>query len=106
SGLMTVDMEHTFTRHGQWILLGLIQIGGLGVMTITYFFAYFFAGGVTLRNRIVLQDMLSEENLGHIGTVLGVIVGFTLLTEIAGATAIHAFLGNGVLAGDDRVFFS
>lgn len=106
TGLVTVDMEHTFTRHGQWIILGLIQIGGLGVMTITYFFAYFFAGGVTLRNRIALQDLLCEENLGHIGTVLGVIVGFTLVTEIAGAVAIYGFLGTGVLAGDDRVFFS
>jgi Trk-type K+ transport system membrane component len=106
TGLLSVDMEQTFTRHGQWIILGLIQIGGLGVMTITYFFAYFFAGGVTLRNRIALQDLLCEENLGHIGTVLGIIIGFTFITEIAGAVAIHAFLGTGVLAGDDRVFFS
>ncbi|MBC8039042.1 MAG: ATPase [Opitutaceae bacterium] len=106
TGLITVDMEQTFTRHGQWIILGLIQIGGLGVMTITYFFAYFFAGGVTLRNRIALQDLLCEENLGHIGTVLGVIVGFTLLTEIAGAVAIHSFVPASGLPGDDHVFFS
>lgn len=106
TGLLPIDMEQTFTRHGQWIILGLIQIGGLGVMTITYFFAYFFAGGITLRNRIALQDLLCEENLGHIGTVLGVIIGFTFLTEIAGAVAIHTFLGTGVLAGGDRVFFS
>lgn len=106
TGLITVDMEQTFTRHGQWMILGLIQIGGLGVMTITYFFAYFFAGGVTLRNRIALQDLLCEENLGHIGTVLGVIIGFTFLTELAGAVAIHAFLGQGIFAGEDRVFFS
>jgi trk system potassium uptake protein len=106
TGLITVDMEQTFTRHGQWILLGLIQVGGLGVMTITYFFAYFFAGGVTLRNRIALQDLLCEENLGHIGTVLGVIVGFTLLTEIAGAIAIHGFIPPGNTHIDDTVFFS
>lgn len=105
TGLIPVDMEQTFTRQGQWILLGLIQIGGLGVMTITYFFAYFFAGGVSLRNRVALQDLLCEENLGHIGTVLGVIVGFTLLTEIAGAVAINTFLGE-AFNGDERLFFS
>ena len=106
TGLITVDMEQTFTRHGQWIILGLIQVGGLGVMTITYFFAYFFAGGVTLRNRIALQDLLCEENLGHIGTVLGVIVGFTLVTEIVGAIAIYLFLSAGGSAGADPAFFS
>jgi Trk-type K+ transport system membrane component len=106
TGLVTVDVAESFTRHGQWIILGLLQIGGLGVMTITYFFAYFFAGGVTLRNRIALQDLLCEENLGHIGAVLGVIVGFTLLTEIAGAIAIHAFLTAGGVPSADPVFFS
>jgi Trk-type K+ transport system membrane component len=106
TGLTTLDTATAFTRHGQWIILGLIQVGGLGVMTITYFFAYFFAGGVSLRNRIALQDLLSEENLGQIGTVLGVIVGFTLLTELAGAACIHAFLGAPETTVDDPVFFS
>ena len=106
TGLISVDTAEVFTRHGQWIILGLIQVGGLGVMTITYFFAFFFAGGVSLRNRIALQDLLCEENLGHIGTVLGVIIGFTLATEIAGAVAIHAALDAGGLLAGDRVFFS
>src|SRR5690606_31585826 len=95
TGLVSVDTATAFTRHGQWIILGLIQVGGLGVMTITYFFAYFFAGGVSLRNQFALQDLLSEENLGHVGTVLGVIVGFTLLIELAGAVALHLVLSAG-----------
>jgi Trk-type K+ transport system membrane component len=106
TGLISVDTAEVFTRHGQWIILGLIQVGGLGVMTITYFLAFFFAGGVSLRNRIALQDLLCEENLGHIGTVLGVIIGFTLATEIVGALAIHAALDAGGLLAGDRVFFS
>lgn len=106
TGLVTVDMQADFTRHGQWIVLGLIQIGGLGVMTITYFFAYFFAGGVSLRNRVALQDLLSEENLGHIGTVLGVIVGFTLITELAGAFLIHTSLAGVSVPDGDLLFFS
>ena len=106
TGLISVDTAEVFTRHGQWIILGLIQVGGLGVMTITYFFAFFFAGGVSLRNRIALQYLLCEENLGHIGTVLGVIIGFTLATEIVGALAIHAALDAGGLLAGDRVFFS
>jgi trk system potassium uptake protein TrkH len=101
-----VDVPTTFSRHGQWIILGLIQIGGLGVMTLTYFFAYFLAGGVSLRSRIALRDLLSEENLDHIGTVLGVVVGFTLLIELAGAFLIHLSLRGSGLPPGELVFFS
>jgi len=106
SGLLTVDLPTTFSRHGQWIILGLIQVGGLGVMTLTCFFAHFFAGGVSLRSRIAMQDLLSEENLGQIGTLLGVIVGFTLLMELGGAFLIHLSLQSSGLPADDLVFFS
>lgn len=106
TGLSTVDLPTTFSRHGQWIVLGLIQLGGLGVMTLTYFFAYFLAGGVSLRSRIALQDLLSEENLTQVGTVLGVVVGFTLLIEIAGALLIHMSMQGSGLPPGELVFFS
>jgi Trk-type K+ transport system membrane component len=106
TGLSPVDVSATFTTHGQWILLGLIQLGGLGVMTITYFFAYFMAGGISLRNRIGLQDLLSEENLGQIGGVLTIIVTFTLGVEIIGAFFIHASLSGHPDAPENLAFFS
>ena len=99
TGLTTLDTATAFTRHGQWVILGLAQLGGLGVMTFTYFFAYFFAGGVSLRNRIALRDLLSEDTLGQAGSVLGTIVGFTFVCEAVGAVAIYGFLG----AGPDSV---
>jgi len=106
TGLVTVDVPTTFSRHGHWIILGLIQVGGLGLMTLTCFFAHFFAGGVSLRSRIAMQDLLSEENLGQIGTLLGVIVGFTLLMELGGAFIIHLSLQASGLPAGDLVFFS
>ncbi len=106
TGLTPVDVSATFTAHGQWVLLGLIQLGGLGVMTITYFFAYFMAGGVSLRNRIGLQDLLSEENLGQIGGVLAIIVAFTFGVELIGAFLIHASLSGSPDAPANLAFFS
>lgn len=106
TGLSTVDVSATFTPHGQWVLLGLIQLGGLGVMTITYFFAYFMAGGVSLRNRIGLSDLLSEENIGQIGGVLAIIVAFTFGVEIIGALLIHASLAGHPDAPENLAFFS
>ena len=106
TGLSPVDVSATFTTHGQWVLLGLIQLGGLGVMTITYFFAYFMAGGVSLRSRIGLSDLLSEENLGQIGGVLAIIVAFTFGVEAVGALAIHASLSGTPGAPENLAFFS
>lgn len=106
TGLTTVDVATDFTRHGHCIILGLVQLGGLGIMTLTYFFAYFLAGGVSLRNRIAMQNLLSEDNLSQIGTILGVIIGFTFGCELVGAFAIHYFAADTGFFGEDPVFFS
>ncbi len=44
TGLVSVDVSSTFTPEGLFIIIMLIQIGGLGVMTLTSFFAMFFMG--------------------------------------------------------------
>ena len=41
----------------------LIQIGGLGVMTLTSFFAMFFMGNTSLYNQLVVRDMVSSQSL-------------------------------------------
>jgi len=106
TGLSPVDISYVLTPHGQGVLLGLIQIGGLGVMTLTYFFAHFVAGGVSLRNRIGLQDLLSEENIGHIGSILGVIIAFTVGFELLGATLIYHSLAGLPDAPPNLPFFA
>jgi Trk-type K+ transport system membrane component len=84
TGLTVVDTETAITPFGKVILLCLFQAGGLGVMTLTTFLAQAF-GGVSLRGRVLLQDLISEENVGHIGRMLLWIVGITLTTEAIGA---------------------
>lgn len=107
TGLTVLDTAKDFTWHGQFVILGLVQVGGLGIMTLTYFFAHFLTGGVSFRNRIALQDLLNEEYLGQIGMVLGLIVGFTFSFEAAGAAAIYLSMGDVAgLAAGDKLFFS
>jgi Trk-type K+ transport system membrane component len=107
TGMAVLDTAGDFTWHGQFVILGLVQVGGLGIMTLTYFFAHFLTGGVSFRNRIALQDLLSEESLDQIGTVLGIIVGFTFSFELAGVAAIY-FSAEGMTAmpQDERLFFA
>lgn len=88
TGLNVVDTEVTFTRTGQVIILLLIQVGGLGVMTLTTFLAAIF-GSISLRGRVLLQDLLSEDNLGRISRTLPLMFLMTFAFEAAGAWALH-----------------
>lgn len=89
TGLSSVNVETSLTFTGQAILLALIQIGGLGVMTLTYFLALVAGQGFNLRDRVALRDLLSEENLGRVGGFVWHIVGWTLLIEFSGVLLLR-----------------
>jgi len=106
TGLSPFDIALELTFRGQCIVLTLAQLGGLGVMSITYFFAYFFTGGLSLRNRFDFRDLFSEENIGQIGTVLAVVIGFTATAEAIGAVAIYFSTYDLEIVGDRPIFFA
>jgi potassium uptake TrkH family protein len=91
TGLTVVDVETVFTPLGQGILLGLIQIGGLGIMSLTYLLGLLAGGGASLRNRYAMQSLLEERNLGEVSRALLQIVAFTLAIEAMGAFCLYQF---------------
>ena len=97
TGLVSVDVPSTFTMEGQIIIMLLIQIGGLGVMTITSFFAMFFMGNTSLYNQLAVGDMISTNSLNSLLSTLLYILGFTLAIEGIGMFLIwldiHGTLG-------------
>lgn len=97
TGLVSVDVPSTFTLEGQIIIMLLIQIGGLGVMTITSFFAMFFMGNTSLYNQLAVGDMISTTSLNSLLSTLLYILGFTLAIEGIGMALIwfdiHGTLG-------------
>ena len=90
TGLVSVDVSSTFTPEGLFIIIMLIQIGGLGVMTLTSFFAMFFMGNTSLYNQLVVRDMVSSQSLSSLLSTLLYILGFTfaLLASILGGKGI------------------
>jgi potassium uptake TrkH family protein len=89
TGLAVVDTEHALTPQGQVILLLLIQVGGLGIMTLTYFMALVVGQGISLRDRARISELFSDDNLGAMGQLIGKVVLITLLIEAAGAMFLH-----------------
>jgi len=106
TGLIVVDTATYFTRFGQLVILGLLQIGGLGVMTITTFFALFFAGGLGIKERVLISDLIEEEKLGKIKYTLIQIILTTFIIEAIGAILIFHSLNDVEMALSDKVFHS
>lgn len=108
TGLTTVDVATTFTHIGHVIIMILIQIGGIGVMTFTSFFALSFMGHSSFTSKLMLKDMLNEERIGGLFRVILNILFVTFFIEGIGAYFIYMDI-RGKLPGttvQDDIFFA
>jgi len=107
TGLTAFDVSTKFTHFGQSVILVLIQLGGLGIMTFTGFFGYFFTGGFSFKNRVMYTELLSEDKIGSVIKTLSKIVFITLLFEAIGAVLIFFSLPVNFLPSfGEKLYFS
>ncbi len=104
TGLSPVDISNVLNFEGQVILLGLIQIGGLGIITLTTFVAVFMQKGFRLKDQILLTQMMDDEELNSISTMLVKIIGITFVIETLGAICLYYFWADFSFSNFDRVF--
>lgn len=107
TGLSSVDVAATFTPIGILVIALLIQIGGLGVMTFTSFFALFFSGNTSIYSQLMVKDMIYSRSINSLLPSLLYILGFTIVIEAIGAVAIF-FCVHGTLdmSIEDEIIFS
>lgn len=84
TGLIVLDTGSDFTVLGQIIILILIQIGGLGIMTISTFFIYLISGRLGIFEREVLFDTLSQDPMRNLTRLLITVFLYTLAIEAIG----------------------
>lgn len=85
TGLASVDISQVYTPVGQVIILLLIQLGGLGIMTFSTFFAYILAGRLSMRGRDLIEHSVSSQPVPYLGQLLKFAVLGTLTIETIGA---------------------
>jgi len=85
TGLVVVDTLTTFTLFGQIVILILIQIGGLGFMTIGIMIALLLGKNVGLQSRILIQESFNQLTLGGMVRLVKFVLIFTLIIEGIGA---------------------
>jgi trk system potassium uptake protein TrkH len=107
TGLTVADISTNFSLFGQSVILALIQVGGLGIMTFTGFFGYFFSGGFSFKNQLMFGEILGENKLNSVISTLLTIISITLLFEFIGAAFIFFSLDNAHFSTiGEQVFFS
>jgi trk system potassium uptake protein TrkH len=88
TGLVVVDTGSYFSMLGQYVILVLIQIGGLGVMTISVLLFGWLGRSISFRQRMVMQDLFAHTPREDIFRLVRSIVFFTLSAEIMGAVLL------------------
>lgn len=84
TGLIVQDTATYWTGFGQAVILGLIQIGGMGVVTVAV--AIFTVSGrkISLKQRSTMQEAISAHKVGGIVNLTGFIVKMTIIFELVG----------------------
>lgn len=104
TGLTPVDPGSTLSFFGQLILLALIQVGGLGYMTISAFIAMLVYHRLSVTQRMSVEIMLGE--LVEAWRLLRYTFVFTFTAELTGALLLFFAFGRYGLGFGERLWFA
>jgi trk system potassium uptake protein TrkH len=92
TGLMTVPLD-AFTTFGHTIILIMMQIGGLGLITLSIFLMSLFVN-FGFATQLMAVKLLEFDSWKNIKSFLGFIIGFTVLVELIGALCTLSVLSH------------
>lgn len=88
TGLVVKDTGSYWSAFGQAIIITLIQIGGLGVVTIAASFSMLAGRRISLMQRSTMQDAISAPKVGGIVKLTKFIITGTFIIEAVGAVSM------------------
>lgn len=92
TGLVVHDTGSYWSAFGQAIILILIQIGGLGVITVAASFALLSGRKISLMQRSTMQEAIAAPKIGGIVRLTGFVLKATLIFELSGAVIMMPVL--------------
>lgn len=90
TGLIVKDTGTFFSGFGKWVILLLFQAGGLGIMTLSTFFAILLGRKLTIRENVVVQGALDQRKVEGLTTLVKYILMVTFGIELLGASLLFA----------------
>lgn len=107
TGLTPVDIPSTFTPLGLGVLSLLVQLGSLGVITFTSFFAIFYTGNTSIYSQLMLRDMIYSKSMNSLVPTLLYVLGFTISVELIGAVCVYLTIPDALGMGvEDKIWFA
>lgn len=94
TGLSTVNISETLSVPGIFILIFVLQIGGIGIMTISTFFWLLFGKRIGLKQRQLIQRDQNQLNLSGLVNMLRQIFFLILLIEVIGGAILGTYYLN------------
>lgn len=88
TGLVVQDTASYWSMFGQSVILLLIQIGGMGIVTVTVAFAVLSGKKIGLMQRSTMQEAISAHRLGGIIRLTNFIIKITFAIELIGMSAL------------------
>lgn len=85
TGLVVQDTATYWSTFGQAVLITMIQIGGMGVVTVAIALATLSGKQISLKQRSTMQEAISAHKVGGIVRLTGFIIRMTVLFELLGA---------------------
>ncbi|MDA1214681.1 MAG: hypothetical protein O2955_19400, partial [Planctomycetota bacterium] len=85
TGLVVVHTGNYWTTFGHVVIMGLMQIGGLGIMTFGVIFAIAAGRKLEIREAATFQNLLESDRMRDVPRMIGVIAIVTFGTELIGA---------------------
>lgn len=106
TGLIVVDTATAFTPIGQIVILILIQIGGLGIMIISFFGTYMMRRKTSLKDKMTIQFLLDEQNTKKLSSTIVNIVKITVIFELIGAILLYLKFSDSLGHSPRTILFS
>jgi trk system potassium uptake protein TrkH len=88
TGLVIYDTFTHWSIFGQVVILMLIQVGGLGLVTLTTFFMVLFKQKIGLSNMTLAQESAGSDTLINLFSLIKLVVISTLTVEMTGAVLL------------------
>ncbi|SNR13880.1 TrkH family potassium uptake protein [Tenacibaculum jejuense] len=97
TGLVTINVFESYNFFGQFIIMGLIQIGGIGYMTLTTYYLIFTTKKITHWHSKIIGTEFTLPKTIKIKDFIKSVIVFTFIMEIIGAILFYfAFTANGM----------
>lgn len=93
TGLVVRDTATYWSGFGQVVILGLIQIGGLGVVMLAVTISRLAGKAVGIRTKAMLQDSVGASEINNIVKLSAKILRFVIVTELLGAAILFCIFG-------------